>query len=44
MIPLELAAGARTVNLLVGGSGGGVRVELADVPDSPAQVQIVGGK
>lgn len=42
---LELTAGLHTITLLVGGASlDDVRLELIDVPGSPAQVQLVGGK
>jgi putative heme-binding domain-containing protein len=42
---IELAAGTHTITLLLGGaSRGDVRFELVDVPGSPAQAQLVGGK
>ncbi len=44
-LPLDLAAGLHTVTLVVEPAKlKTLRVELADVPGSPIQVQIVGGK
>jgi hypothetical protein len=43
-VTLDLAEGTHTVTLLLATSTGDLRLELADVPGSPAQVQIVGGK
>ena len=44
-VTLDLAEGTHTISLLLGGkSTEDLRLELADVPGSPAQVQIVGGK
>ncbi len=42
---VDLAAGTHTVTIVLGSqTSDAARLELADVPGSPAQVQIVGGK
>ncbi len=44
-VALDLAEGVHAITLLLNGnSTDDLRLELADVPGSPAQVQIVGGK
>ncbi len=44
-VALDLAEGTHTITLMLNGkSADDLRAELADVPGSPAQVQIVGGK
>ena len=44
-LPLDLATGLHTVTLVVEPAKlKSLRIELADVPGSPAQVQIVSGK
>jgi hypothetical protein len=44
-LTLDVAGGVHTLTLLLGAaSNDDLRLELADVPGSPAQVQFVGGK
>jgi hypothetical protein len=41
---IDMSEGVHTITLLTKGQSNSVRLELADVPGSTAQVQLVGGK